>query len=571
MKKRKWMTCLLAAAVACAIVPSAAFASETTKGADDAVAEVGGKYYTTLLEAVESGEESQTINLLKDYTVATDNFKTYALPDSSVLDLGTHTLATTYDNAPAFEGDGVTIQNGSITSTGNYIYIGNGGSYATVTLKNVKTDAGLNVFASDVTLEDCYVDASTAKYYALWADEGAPATIIVKSGTYISGKTALVGTWKEQGKLEIEGGKFIFSGAFVPGSKGDYDNVSVSGGTFTSEVPSGYIAEGHEQAKQSDGTYLVGKHELKKTDAVASTCKDHGHEAYWTCGTCGKMYSDAAGATEIAAPVEFPLSTEHKFGNWTITAKPTEDSKGEKTRTCSVCGKTETESIPAITSSAKQKVETVELTDETISDDLKDAGMDSAEKIESALTDVAVKNEGYTAENTAVSNVKLMISTDGGETWFEATEENFPEEGITVTLAYPEGTDASYDFVVAHMFGITSSKLGTKAGNVETPTVQKTKDGIKVTLKGLSPVSISWKKSATVTPSDPTTPTTPATPTTPNTAAKISTTTTVKTVVAAQLPKTGDATRNVVAGIALIGMGIAAAGAIARNRKQHMN
>lgn len=42
------------------------------------------------------------------------------------------------------------------------------------------------------------------------------------------------------------------------------------------------------------------------------------------------------------------------------------------------------------------------------------------------------------------------------------------------------------------MFTITSARLGTKAREMEMPAVRKTKDGIKVTLKGLSPVAVAW-------------------------------------------------------------------------------
>lgn len=51
------------------------------------------------------------------------------------------------------------------------------------------------------------------------------------------------------------------------------------------------------------------------------------------------------------------------------------------------------------------------------------------------------------------------------------------------------------------MFTVTSARLGTVAGETETPEVTKLDDGIQVTLKGLSPVVIAWKP-VTTTPSD---------------------------------------------------------------------
>ena len=41
---------------------------------------------------------------------------------------------------------------------------------------------------------------------------------------------------------------------------------------------------------------------LTHVDAVPATCTEDGAEEYWTCGICGKKYSDAAGTTQIDAP-----------------------------------------------------------------------------------------------------------------------------------------------------------------------------------------------------------------------------------------------------------------------------
>ena len=40
-------------------------------------------------------------------------------------------------------------------------------------------------------------------------------------------------------------------------------------------------------------------HSLTKTEAKAPTCTEEGNEAYWTCGNCGKYFSDGNGNTEI--------------------------------------------------------------------------------------------------------------------------------------------------------------------------------------------------------------------------------------------------------------------------------
>ena len=47
-------------------------------------------------------------------------------------------------------------------------------------------------------------------------------------------------------------------------------------------------------------------HTLVKTDEAPASCTVAGTEAYWTCSTCNKMFSDADAQNEIKAPVEIP-------------------------------------------------------------------------------------------------------------------------------------------------------------------------------------------------------------------------------------------------------------------------
>lgn len=119
---------------------------------------------------------------------------------------------------------------------------------------------------------------------------------------------------------------------------------------------------------------------------------------------------------------------------------------------------------------------------------------DTPEKVEEKISQILTTISGYVADNILLYDVKLQLSLDNGQSWINATEENLPRQGITVTLPYPEGTGkATHDFVVVHMFSVTSDRLGTIAGQTEQPTVTKTQDGLKVTLKGLSPVGVAWK------------------------------------------------------------------------------
>ena len=59
-------------------------------------------------------------------------------------------------------------------------------------------------------------------------------------------------------------------------------------------------------------------HALTKTEKAPATCTEAGTEEYWTCSSCGKKFSDAAGANEISAPVVIP-ATGHDWAAVTYT------------------------------------------------------------------------------------------------------------------------------------------------------------------------------------------------------------------------------------------------------------
>ena len=128
-----------------------------------------------------------------------------------------------------------------------------------------------------------------------------------------------------------------------------------------------------------------------------------------------------------------------------------------------------------------------------VTGDLETTEFNTIEKIQNKLTETVVLNEGYTAENTVLYDIELVISNDGGLTWVPATAENFSKEGIEVTIPYPDGTNAEdYDFTVAHMFD--EEVNGHKTGEVETPLVTKGANSISFRLMGTSPVIVGYKK-----------------------------------------------------------------------------
>lgn len=79
----------------------------------------------------------------------------------------------------------------------------------------------------------------------------------------------------------------------------------------------------------------TGAHTFVFTKAVAPTCTEAGYDLY-TCRDCG------ASEQRNVKP-----ALGHKWDSGTVTAEPTEKDPGTMTYTCTVCGQTKTEVIPA--------------------------------------------------------------------------------------------------------------------------------------------------------------------------------------------------------------------------------
>ncbi len=108
-----------------------------------------------------------------------------------------------------------------------------------------------------------------------------------------------------------------------------------------------------------------------------------------------------------------------------------------------------------------------------------------------------------------------------------ATANDFPEEGYTFTIDYPEGTDMeSNDFVLVHMFeeGESIGKIEDRVGK----DITKTPNGLQFTLSSASPIAIAWTAAeedgpfsnnvgdGTNDPNEPTNPDDPNEPTNPD-------------------------------------------------------
>lgn len=108
-------------------------------------------------------------------------------------------------------------------------------------------------------------------------------------------------------------------------------------------IASGYTDTVFEK-KIENGVLVLHRHKLTLRNAVPATCEAAGTGEYYECGGkngCGKMFSDAAGNTEIMQiPVGNP-ATGHRYGDWVSNGDGTHthicqnDASHQQTESCS--------------------------------------------------------------------------------------------------------------------------------------------------------------------------------------------------------------------------------------------
>ena len=80
-------------------------------------------------------------------------------------------------------------------------------------------------------------------------------------------------------------------------------------------------------------------HSLTKTEAKAPTCTEDGNQAYWTCGTCGKLFADAEGKVEITLADTVIPAAGHTLTKTDAKAPTCTEAGNQAYWTCGTCGK----------------------------------------------------------------------------------------------------------------------------------------------------------------------------------------------------------------------------------------
>ena len=354
------------------------------KGATAGVAEVGGKSYSSLQEAINAAQGGETVTLqtdaTEDVTIAGKNI---------TLDLGGNTLTNTNAGKATIsvQGGTVTVKNGNVAGGTSYYNIevtkgsnanmtltgvtataGNTGSsmidnWGTLTIESGSYSGGLNVVKSD---EGSTLAINGGKFELSYASSQGYTGVIFNYGnaTITGGEFVCNAPYKKwahpqvvvtgavdgySSSTKIMGGSFtntfkdtvqnIFHGV----GKATSDNFEVSGGAFNKSISEGYCADGFIPTKNADGTYGV-----KEGSYIAQV----GSKKYETLndairlaakGKTIQLLTDATENITIASTKQITLDLNgHTLNGGTGTAKAAILNKGNVTITDTSAGKTGT-------------------------------------------------------------------------------------------------------------------------------------------------------------------------------------------------------------------------------------
>lgn len=244
---------------------------------------------------------------------------------------------------------------GTITATAgvNAVSIGGlAGMQAGVAVNNytdvklVSTRASIDV--GGITGRNTGIAALYSNYYSSDAEQSSGNTVLkpaVGIGTNVTmGSTGIVENVEERTSEELRSEAFralLNSNRNSASLKANWEETLEDYGVVVAEMPemeewiigtSGRVIQKHTPDLDAH------MHTVVIDPAVAPTCTETGLTEGSHCSVCGEV---------ITAQESVP-ALGHSWGAWSVTTPATCDDAGVETRTCSVCGETETRGIAAL-------------------------------------------------------------------------------------------------------------------------------------------------------------------------------------------------------------------------------
>ena len=320
--------------------------SVSEPGGEKVVAQINEKTYPSLDEAIKNAGKGDTIRLLTDVkgngvvvASGTDviidfNGHTYDIDGATVGSTGTET-----NGFQLLKDSNITMKNGTITSGKALILIQN---YSNLTLLDMNLDGSKMPVGGNYTLSNNYGDVNITGKTSITAAAGNVAFDVCYWPPYYAGgvKVTVDTTGTITGPIEYtstgtesataENSALVIKNINLEGTidaKAAGASVSISGGTFSSEIPEEFCAEGFHPVKMPDGSYGVCDHSSTEIrNAKEATCTEKGYTGDTYCKDCGAL---------LEAGEEIPM-TEHQF-EWVIDKEATATEEGSKSIHCKNC------------------------------------------------------------------------------------------------------------------------------------------------------------------------------------------------------------------------------------------
>lgn len=173
-------------------------------------------------------------------------------------------------------------------------------------------------------------------------DEAAPVKTLSKAlelaggnGTIIVTGSVSVSETVDVHDVTIQRGDSFKSSLFWVSGTMTLTNVTIDGKNVATTTSARLLdIQNGGSVTMNDGTKLI----------------NNGDSAV-TVSNEGSMFVMNGGLTSVPATSDAVVCsvTPHEWGAWTVTRNPSEDEEGSRTRTCSICGLAQTETIPAET------------------------------------------------------------------------------------------------------------------------------------------------------------------------------------------------------------------------------
>ncbi|MCD7841998.1 MAG: Ig-like domain-containing protein [Lachnospiraceae bacterium] len=185
-----------------------------------------------------------------------------------------------------------------------------------------------------------------------------------------------------------------------------------------------YFSDAALTTEVSAGSLTIaatGHKSVTHTAAKAATCAATGNIEYWYCADCGKYFSNSALTAEVSAgSLTTAKLTTHTYGAWTTTTAATALATGSQTRTCSVCGQTETQTIAKLTPTITVNATSIKLKKKQSTTALKVSGLATGDSVASWKSSntkiVTVTSKGKITAKSKTGTAYITITLKSGLT-----------------------------------------------------------------------------------------------------------------------------------------------------------